>query len=230
MATNYITEYVKPSYQSDELATVNKNNTEQVINYVETSNDYQNVDTKSEQNLKLITSHALLENPDFDKFWKKHAIIRVPADGHCFIHSVVAAVASQSKLSKQITYVSLLAQIEAEVFTKLDEYSAFRINRRGKINPARGKTHDSELILLNEMYDYIFGKHWNTSFGDMVPLLAANCLGINIGIVKKLLGQYEYRCILSERQTDDFVFVHLQCSHYDAIYCCEPIETHCADS
>ena len=228
MGTNYITECVNPSYQSDELVTVNKN-IEQVINYVETANDYQNVDTKSEQNQKLITSHALLENLDLDEFWKKHAIIRVPADGHCLIHSVVAAAASHSKLSKQITYDSLLAQIEVEVLSKLDEYSAYRINRRGKINPARGKSHDSELILLNEMYDYIFGKHWNTSFGDMVPLLAANCLGINIGIIKKTLEQYEYTPVFSERQTDDFVFIHLQCSHYNAIYCSDPTATYHVD-
>lgn len=83
----------------------------------------------------------------------------------------------------------------------------------------RGKSHDSELTLLNEMYDYIYGKHWNTSFGDMVPLLSARCLGINIGIIKKVRDQYEYKCILSESQSDNFVFVHLQSYHYDAIYC-----------
>ena len=203
--------------------------TQQIINHVEIANDYQNVETKSEQNLKLLTPHGLLENLDFVEFWKKHAIIRVPADGHCFIHSVVAAAASQAKLSKHITYDSLLAQIEAEVFSKLDEYAAYRVSRRGNSNSKHGKTHDSELILLNEMYDYIFGKHWNTPFGDMVPLLAANCLGINIGIIKKTLGQYEYRCVLSDKQTDNVVFIHLQCSHYNAIYCSDPTATHLVD-
>ena len=45
------------------------------------------------------------------------------------------------------------------MLAKLDEYAAYCVSRRGNSNSKHGKTHDSELILLNEMYDYIFGKH-----------------------------------------------------------------------
>ena len=126
-------------------------------------------------------------------------------------------------MSKKITKDSLLAQIEMEVLNNLDEYAAYRLNNDRDINSVRGINLDPQVILVNEMYDYIFRNHWNSLFGDMVPHLIAKCLGINIGIIEKTLGLCQYRCITSEKQTDDLVFIHLQCSHYNAISCREPI-------
>ena len=80
-------------------------------------------------------------------------------DGHCFLYSIVKSCHSQLTPSCDINVAFILRKMRSELTTSPDEYTGFKINY------------------------YAFDKKYNTYFGDTVPLLCANSLGINIGVL-----------------------------------------------
>ena len=60
--------------------------------------------------------------------------------------------------------------MRSELTTSPDDYTGFKI--------------DSDIIAVKTAFNYYaFEKKYNTYFGDTVPLLCANSLGINIGVL-----------------------------------------------
>ena len=73
-----------------------------------------------------------------------------------------------------------------------------------------------EQCITHWMFEYIVKKNYNTPFGDLVPLIVANILGINIGIVENHENGYAFKWVLSESLADNHVHILKTGDHYDA--------------
>ena len=77
-------------------------------------------------------------------------------------------------------------------------------------------------ILIRDMETYVYNRHYNTLFGDLVPYIIANSMKMNIIIISKPF-RYEMRYISSNnnQSTDSssyvFVYYDKKDLHYDAI-------------
>ena len=71
-------------------------------------------------------------------------------------------------------------------------------------------------VLMWEMKAYVHQKHYNSSFGDLVPYMIANSLRINIIIISKLdrYSLHEITCSDSYPVINIFVYKDM---HYNAI-------------
>ena len=96
-------------------------------------------------------------------------IIQTPSDGHCLLHSIIGS------WGYQVTdhNVPSIDDIKCKIFTEstnyVDKYSAFipDLSREG---------------YFKQLRDYILHKHYNSTFGDIVPTIITNILAISIKI------------------------------------------------
>ena len=67
---------------------------------------------------------------------------------------------------------------------------------------------------------YVFNKMYNTDFGNLVPLVLANVLHINIAIISKDVHGYNVRVIHTNASTDTLgnILVYKTPDHYDSIF------------
>ena len=163
------------------------------------------------------SSIELLNCGNFEEFWKTHKSEFVAGDGHCLLNALLSSIAFQLPHRKCITNEILVCMIESEVLSNVAEYSAYLTNHSDIQPTTCEKGIDVQSDLVEQLYDYTINKNWRTPFGDMVPMIAAKFLGINIGIISVANRKYEYRCVFSEQQADDYVVVYYTGNHYDAI-------------
>ena len=73
--------------------------------------------------------------------------------------------------------------------------------------------------LMYHMNQYVFHKMYNTDFGNLVPLILANFLHVNIGIISKDVHGYNARVIHANASNDKFgnILVYKTPDHYDGI-------------
>ena len=73
--------------------------------------------------------------------------------------------------------------------------------------------------LMYYMNQYVFNKMYNTNFGNLVPLVLANVLHINIAIISKDVHGYNARVIHTNASTDTLgnILVYKTADHYDSI-------------
>ena len=73
--------------------------------------------------------------------------------------------------------------------------------------------------LMYYMNLYVFNKMYNTDFGNLVPLVLANVLHINIAIISKDVHGYNVRVIHTNASTDTLgnILVYKTPDHYDSI-------------
>lgn len=96
---------------------------------------------------------------------KELQIIRSPADGHCFLHSVIYGLYSHGHC---VDTDELIALLQHELFAKLNIYSMF----------CPGEDLPEQLKL------YTRYKIYNTALGDLVPLITANSLHRTIRVYR----------------------------------------------
>ena len=72
-------------------------------------------------------------------------------------------------------------------------------------------------ILMWKMKAYVYQKHYNSSFGDLVPYIIANSLQINIIIISKSDCYSLHYITCSDSYPVSKIFVYKQDMHYDAI-------------
>ena len=96
--------------------------------------------------------------------------IKIPSnpDGHCFLHSFASSYTNQI-CRGMMPLFKLKCLIIKEVVNNLDTYTPF-INL-------------DNVSLLKQLHLYIFKKIYNTDFGDLVPLVTANAIEVNITIL-----------------------------------------------
>ena len=99
--------------------------------------------------------------------WNKARVLSSPADGHCLLYSLVTVCKTQLLPEMNVKVSELLKQMERELVDNIGTYRAFLINSKAG-------------YILTSFKSYAELKKYNSDFGDMVPLLAANTLGIKI--------------------------------------------------
>ena len=109
--------------------------------------------------------------PNEEQFWNHFSVLKSPGDGHCFIHSVSASVASMHP-PECVSNAVILAKVKNEVLSYTPWYIPF-------VDGA------SMMSLLNGMHGYVDHKRYDTPFGDIVPHIVANALEVDIIIMCK---------------------------------------------
>ena len=126
-----------------------------------TGGEMKSLDCKQMSCIKLSVEKAL-ENGEL---WIKFTIARSPADGHCFVHSLIRALRDQHPDSTMANYAEVLRLIVHETKQNILSYTAFNIDQRQK-------------RVLDEMERYIKYKIYDCKYGDMVPLIASTALSL----------------------------------------------------
>ena len=91
-------------------------------------------------------------------------ILPTTADGHCFIHTLQTSIILY--LHRDFTYVDLLHRLRNEVTLYEDLYLGFYAG--------------SKQIFRYESTRYFLSEVYNSNFGDIIPLIAANALNTQI--------------------------------------------------
>ena len=137
-----------------------------------------------------------------------YEICKSPADGHCFIYSVLSNLNSRVDPDNVIHYDFLVNALEKEVVDNWQFYVPF-------IN---GSSVDR---LLDGMNAYVYHKKYDTPFGDMVPHVIANALKTPIVIVHRYVDTLGVSAV-SQRgkhpsDITSYVFVFKTGKHYDGL-------------
>ena len=108
------------------------------------------------------------KNVDFKNYLTCENLVvsQSPGDGHCLLHSVIKSY--QAQLNIHLDLNTIKSAIFIETVSKVDHYVHF-------ILPG-----EKLLICLRK---YIINKNYNNSLGDLLPLIIANALSVNIKIL-----------------------------------------------
>ena len=145
--------------------------------------------------------NAIINN---DNFWKHHAIVNSPADGHCLIHSLSTSLRSQTNIRMDKT--SMLDKL----------FNECEINQQQYVHAFDG------MDLFKKQRDkYIANGIYNALFGDTVPDIIANVLQICLVMIYKRNGVYDCNVSMKEDLTHNppIVFISKHGKHYNAIVC-----------
>ena len=139
-------------------------------------------------------------------FWDAYSVTRSPGDGHCLLHSVAASCNSLTRLSSSITTEQLMYMVRDEVIEHAELYLQFLVD----------SCHND---LVYHMNQYVFNKIYDTDFGNLVPLVLANALHVNIGIISEGVQGYNARVIHANacNNTLGNILVYKTPDHYDSI-------------
>ena len=139
-----------------------------------------------------------------DSLWTKFNITKSPGDGHCFLHSVVTSLNAQLPKLRPLDKATLTCKLDDETLFNAKQYCGVM---------GSGKT------LLKELNDYVVNRVYDTLFGDIVPNIVANALGIGFVIV--YVSQHGKLCVnvVTSRNENNTYWVVLYKSgtHYDAV-------------
>ena len=131
----------------------------------------------------------------------KIEVIKSKPDGHCLLHSILSIYAREYKCN--ISLSELSHDIRREFYANIDYYSAF--------NPLEN--------LHNQLEQYLNNNQYNSSLGDMMPLIISNVIKQEIHIYNS-----EFKLVYSvkPRITDSLITpkafkVILRSEHYDAL-------------
>ena len=124
-----------------------------------------------------------------------------PGDGHCLLYTVITSLYHQ--LSINMDLHALKCHIFIEIVSNLDHYLGFLSN---------GK-------LQSELRQYIIYKRYDTALGDILPLVIANCLLINLIILdERKSNTFQQITITPSRQTArGTITVHRSEDHYNGL-------------
>ena len=148
---------------------------------------------------------VLEDGPLCDFNCPRYSVLRSPGDGHCFIHSVVQSHNSQNPHAKRLTNTDLIKLLTDETLNNTDTYLPFMENK--DIN-----------VLMTGLNDYVVNKHYDTSFGDLVPGIFSNAMSINILIITKTVTGHMKQLIECRSDSDTFnISVYKTGDHYDVI-------------
>ena len=131
-------------------------------------------------------------------------IVKSQADGFCLLHSVSRSLNAQISHCYDLDINKLITCLKGEAMQHIDEYSGFC---------------ESISAMIDQMYDYIENKNYDTDFGNVIPLLLANSIEIDICILYRhgdALGCRIVEC--SKKDANVCVFIYKVGDHYDAVY------------
>ena len=140
---------------------------------------------------------------DFKNFLlKENLVLSVsPGDGHCLLYSIITCYRYQ--LNFQLDLNKLISLIFIETVSKAEYYEQFL------------SSEDKLLLSLNK---YIIDKNYNTSFGDLLPLIIANTFTIHLKIINQ---EHSTAHIINISPTSgaasSTIILHRQGDHYNGL-------------
>ena len=143
------------------------------------------------------------------KGWLNYNIVKSPGDGHCLIHSVLTS------LNFGLSAESNSNVNASGLFSKLTDETVKHVNRY--VDFIDGNGSESLLCGLDE---YIHDRKYDTSFGDLVPIILSNALSVNLLIVTKNGSRFEINlieCQFDAIENPHMLIVFKTGFHYDAI-------------
>ena len=141
-------------------------------------------------------------------FWQNYKITLSPGDGHCKLHSVISSYNSQHNHIESLNIGQLIALIQQEVMNNVPYY-------------IRVIEDNCQYKLIAYLNMYIYEKMYNTSFGDLVLIITANAIDMNIAIIDKTNNGYTCH-IVHVTKCDSVVcgntvFINKDGDHYNGL-------------
>ena len=124
-------------------------------------------------------------------------------DGHCFLYSIGISWFHQISASTVPSYESMKMALFEETVANADKYRHF-------CNDSESLIHQTSLYLLK--------KHYNSSYGDMVPSIIANCFSIDLFIINESDTLHVVRIIPDAAEAVLRLVVHRSRDHYSGVY------------
>ena len=142
---------------------------------------------------------------DNGRFWSEFTTVKAKGDGHCIIHSLCMCMRALSLNCDDSLYGDMLMKLRAESLSNMSSYII-------------AITDCSWVDMIIEMIRYIYLKHYNTSFGDVVPHIMAEALSVNVFIVEERPdGSCDvFSANLTYKTATFNVFLYKRGHHYDA--------------
>ena len=125
-----------------------------------------------------------------EKIWSCYSITKSVRDGHCLIYSVVESFNSQLDRREPITISKLIKMIRFETLKNIENYSQF----------FRDSSRDD---LIHFMNLYLCNKIYNARYGDLVPLVIANALHVNVLIISEGTQGFSTEVVYTNAGNDD---------------------------
>ena len=161
--------------------------------------------------------HDINDHLSTGLFWSTYTIIKSPADGHCFMHSVVTTFNANmsDNIGAKLDVDVLSAKLSDETMANSHEY----MNYIEFINSDDGTGIPS---LRHHVLEYVQHKNYNNLYGDIVPIIVANALLLNILIVEQTGNTYKLHLVKPRRDIGSSILhrtliLHKKNAHYDAI-------------
>ena len=92
-------------------------------------------------------------------------------DGHCLLHSIISSVKAQLNEEQGIRIDHLLQLIISNVFANYKRYSL-------------NFDDNDESLLFEGLHQYVYNKHYDSDFGDLVPIIICEELDIDLIIIE----------------------------------------------
>ena len=150
-----------------------------------------------------ITVKEALNNGNF---WSDFSKVNATPDGHCIVHSVCMCMcALLRKNGVGVMYSEILAKLRSECLSNMSLYI-----------PAITDCNPKNMIL--EMIRYIYLKDYNSSFGDIVPIVLSSALSLNVFVIEHRSNNVYnvHAAYLLENMATFNVFLYKRGEHYDA--------------
>ena len=175
------------------------------IREVDTPDSYIIEPRSADYYYETINESKLHHLVDSGNIWDKFDIIKSPGDGHCLLYSIIESMRCQLNCTK-INLSKLIQCITTELVLNKHFYIDFTDYMSGR-------------NMEDAMNMYIHSRLYDTSYGDLVPIIIANVLCINIAIATQNTAHcllITYRdCVMAK--CNNTVFISKNQKHYDGM-------------
>ena len=141
---------------------------------------------------------------NFEELWSSYKTEDVIGDGHCLISALSKSLKSQHNI--MISNDEILREVDNESRTHQNKYLPLFEN-------------NSETIFRYEMNEYIVNKRWDSSVGDLIPVMLRDALALSIVIIfKDGMNYYCHKLPFYKESTESHtVYIYKQGNHYLAV-------------
>ena len=130
--------------------------------------------------------------------------IITPGDGHCLIHAVRISWEQQISSIHVPSYETIKTLIYRETIQNINSYLNFVLYDKPS--------------LIKDLNRYIFQKHYNSPFGDLVPQIISNAFSLELNIINDINGIQNVYSITPETMGNSTLIIHRQMEHYSGIF------------
>ena len=152
----------------------------------------------SQENLVRSDLNSLVNSQNF---WSKFVLQASKGDGHCLLYSIITSAVSQIGITVEL--VKLKQSITSEIYQNFKTY----------LPAIEGNSFN---VLENQMKEYIDDKVYDSSFGDIVPVVCSKVLNIGLCIFSSRDNRYRHELVFYD-DSQPIIYIYKKSDHYDAI-------------